>query len=106
MPPLTSRAAPRTMVLSMPRTGHSLYPICISDKEAATMELAQALKFSYASVAQEIVCDTDTIVNLCETLDRLNAKNAMIVCGPSILRGSDVIKRVQEGLGARCAGLF
>jgi len=70
------------------------------------MELAQALKFSYTSVAQEIVCDTDTIVGLCDTLDRLEAKNAMIVCGPSILRGSDVIKRVQEALGARCVGLF
>jgi alcohol dehydrogenase class IV len=70
------------------------------------MELAQALKFSYTSVAQEIVCDTDTIVGLCGTLDRLEAKNAMIVCGPSILWGSDVIKRVQEALGARSVGLF
>ena len=70
------------------------------------MELAQALKFSYTSVAQEIVCDTDTVVNLCDTLDRLETKKAMIVCGPSILRNSDVIKRVQEALGARCVGLF
>ncbi len=70
------------------------------------MELAQTLKFGYTSVAQEIVCDTDTIVGLCDMLDRLDANNAMIVCGPSILRSSDVIKRVQEALSARCVGLF
>ena len=55
------------------------------------MELAQALKFSYTSVAQEIVCDTDTIADLCGMLDRLGAHTAMIICGPSILRSSDVI---------------
>src|SRR5678815_2149032 len=71
-----------------------------------TMELAHALKFSYTSVAQEIVCDTDAIAALCGTLERLDAHTAMIVCGPSILRGSDVIRRVQEALGARCVGLF
>lgn len=70
------------------------------------MEIAQALQFSYTSVAQEIVCDTDAIARLCATLDRLQAQNAMIVCGPSILRSSDVIKRVQETLGPRCVGLF
>ncbi len=48
------------------------------------MELAQTLKFGYTSVAQEIVCDTDTIVGLCDMLDRLDANNAMIVCGPLV----------------------
>src|SRR5918912_3414724 len=70
------------------------------------MELAHALQFSYTSVAQEIVCDTDAIADLCGTLDRLGAHTAMIICGPSILRSSDVIGRVQEALGARCVGLF
>lgn len=70
------------------------------------MECAQTLKFSYTSVAQEIVCDTDVMADLYTTLDRLGATTAMIVCGPSILRSSDVIRRVQEALGARCAGLF
>src|SRR5919199_6361375 len=71
-----------------------------------TMELARALQFSYTSVAQEIVCATDAIADLCGTRDRLGAHMAMIICGPSILRSSDVIRRVQEALGARCAGLF
>ena len=70
------------------------------------MELAHALKFSYTSVAKEIVCDTDAIADLGSTLDRLSANTAMIICGPSILRSSDVIRRVQEALGARCVGLF
>jgi alcohol dehydrogenase class IV len=70
------------------------------------MELAQALQFSYTSVAQEIVCATDTMASLGGTLDRLRAKTARIVCGPSILRSSDVIGRVQETLGARCVSLF
>src|SRR5438105_13647615 len=70
------------------------------------MELAHALQFNYTSVAQEIVCDTDAMADLCGTLDRLGAHTAMIICGPSILRSSDVIGRVQEALGARCVGLF
>src|SRR5262245_25861667 len=108
-----SRAAPQTMVLSMPR----LWPWRCMGRTAVpslratyggrlTTELAQALKFSYTSVAQEIVCDTDTIADLCGTLDRLAAHTAMIICGPSIMRSSNVIRRVQEALGARGVGLF
>ena len=70
------------------------------------MELAHALHFTHTSVAQEIVCDTDAIMRLCRTLDTLGAQTAMLVCGPSILRGSDVIQRVQAALGSRCVGLF
>ena len=70
------------------------------------MELTHALQFNYTSVAQEIVCDTDAMTGLCGTLDRLGANTAMIICGPSILRSSDVIRRVQEALGARCVSLF
>ena len=44
------------------------------------MELAQALKFSYTSVAQEIVCDTDTIVGLCDILARIFHKKAQTSC--------------------------
>src|SRR5438270_13119516 len=71
-----------------------------------SMELAQALQFSYTSVAQEIVCDTDAMAGLCGTLDRVGAHTARIICGPSILRSSGAIRRGQEALGARCVGLF
>lgn len=70
------------------------------------MERTNALQFSYNSVAQEIVCATDAISSLGHRLDRLGARTAMIVCGPSILRSSDVIRRVQEALGERYVGLF
>ena len=70
------------------------------------MEPINALQYSYNSLAQEIVCNIDTISGLCHTLDRCGARTAMIVCGPSILRSSDVIRRVQEALGERYVCLF
>ena len=70
------------------------------------MEHTNTLQYSYNSVAQEIVCNTDASSGLCHTLDRCGARTAMIVCGPSILRSSDVIRRVQEALGERYVGLF
>lgn len=70
------------------------------------MELAHALHYSYHSVAQEIVCNLDVISSLPDTLERCGAHRAMIVCGPSILRGSDVIQRVQDSLGTRSCGVF
>src|SRR5262249_7879330 len=77
----------------------------VSKRETTTVEHTNALQFSYNSVAQEIVCDTDAISGLCHTLHRLGAKTAMVVCGPSILRSSDVIRRVQEALRERYVGL-
>jgi alcohol dehydrogenase class IV len=70
------------------------------------MERAHALHYTYASVAQAIVCGPDTITDLCQTLATLGAQTAMIVCGPSILRSADVIQRVRTALGSRCVGLF
>ena len=70
------------------------------------MDLAQALTFRYNSVAQEILCGPDTIASLCSTLDRLGADTALVVCGPSILRKSNVISRVQSTLGQRCVSTF
>lgn len=64
------------------------------------------LEFRFASLTQDIVCGPDTISGMGETLDRLGVGRAMVVCGPSILEGSDVVQRVQDALGARCAGLF
>lgn len=64
------------------------------------------LEFHFASLTQDIVCGPDAISGMGESLDRLGARRAMVVCGPSILEGSDVVQRVQHALGARCAGLF
>ena len=68
--------------------------------------MAQALNYNYNSVAQEVVCAEDAISNLPPVLDRLGGTRAMVVCGPSILEKSDVVRRVQDALGDRCVGLF
>jgi alcohol dehydrogenase len=68
--------------------------------------MAQALNYNYNSVAQEVVCAEDAISSLPAVLDRLGGTRAMVICGPSILEKSDVVQRVQDVLGDRCAGLF
>ena len=68
--------------------------------------MAQTLNYNYNSVAQEVVCAEDAISSLPAVLDRLGGTRAMVVCGPSILEKSDVVRRVQDALGDRCVGLF
>ena len=70
------------------------------------MELEAALKFNYSSVAQRIVCSADALSEIRGSLDRIGVEKAMIVCGPSVLRDSDVIQRVQSSLGELCVGVF
>jgi alcohol dehydrogenase class IV len=70
------------------------------------MALDNTLQFSYNSVEQEIVCGPDSISGMNASLDRLGVSRPMVVCGPNILRESDVVQRVQEALGKRCVGLF
>jgi alcohol dehydrogenase class IV len=70
------------------------------------MALDKVLQFSYNSVAQEIVCGPDSISGMNASLDRLGVSRPMVVCGPNILRESNVVQRVQEALGDRCVGLF
>jgi len=68
--------------------------------------MAQALNYNYNSVAQEVVCAEDAISSLPAVLGRFGGTRAMVVCGPSILEKSDVVRRVQDALGDRCVGLF
>lgn len=70
------------------------------------MELPDALRFSYSTVTQDIVCDPEAISGLCRSLDRLGVRNAMLVCGPTILHKADVVQRVLQVLQERCVGLF
>ena len=70
------------------------------------MEQARALTFSYNSGGQNIIFSPDAISGICDSLDQVGAARAMVFCGPSILRGSDVVQRVQDALGERCAGIF
>jgi alcohol dehydrogenase class IV len=68
--------------------------------------VAQSLNYIYSSVAQEVVCAQDAISSLPGILKRLGGTRAMVVCGPSILEKSDVVRRVQEALGDSAVGLY
>ena len=70
------------------------------------MEAATALQYRYSGLAQEIICDSDAISGIRQSLDGLGVKRALVVCGPTILEKSNVVQRVQEALGGYCAGLF
>jgi len=64
------------------------------------------LQFSFTGTDQEMICGPDSISGIGKVVDRLGASRAMVVCGPTIYAKSDVVQRVQEALGERCAGLF
>ncbi|ETW94921.1 MAG: hypothetical protein ETSY1_32765 [Candidatus Entotheonella factor] len=70
------------------------------------MTLQDALTYHYRAVPRDMICAPDAISHLCDALDQLMAYKAMIICGPTILQHADVVQRVQEALGERCAGLF
>lgn len=70
------------------------------------MSDSSPLSFHFNSLAQEIICGPDAISEMAATVDRLGASRAMVVCGPSILKNSDVVQRVQNALGDRCVDLF
>ena len=64
------------------------------------------LHYRHSGLAQDIICAEEAISGIGDSLDKPNAKRAMVVCGPTILRNCDVVQRVQEALGSRCVGLF
>lgn len=68
--------------------------------------MAESLAYIYNSIAQEVVCAEDAISGLPGILERLGGTRAMVVCGPSILEKSDVVRRVQDALGDRAVGLY
>lgn len=68
--------------------------------------MAQSLNYIYSSVEQEVVCAEDAISGLPGILKRLGGTRAMVVCGPSILEKSDVVRRVQDALGDSAVGLY
>ena len=65
-----------------------------------------ALKFNISVSSPEISIGPDTISEVGETLDRVGARRAMVVCGSSILEASNVVDRVRQGVGGRFVGLF
>ena len=65
------------------------------------MKQARALTFSYNNGGQDIILGPDTISDICDSLDQAGAARALVICGPSILRGSGVVQRVQATLETR-----
>jgi len=65
-----------------------------------------SLEYTYRGMAQDIVCGPEAISGIDGILEGLGTKRAMVICGPSILEGADVVQRVQSALGTRYAGLF
>ena len=55
------------------------------------MKITDSLEYRYTGSGQEIICAPEAISGIGGVLDRLGAKRAMVVCGPSILSHSDVV---------------
>ncbi len=70
------------------------------------MSVPDALTYHHHAVPRDMICAPDAIGQLCDTLDQVMAYKAMIICGPTILQHANVVQRVQEALGERCAGLY
>ena len=68
--------------------------------------MAEQTSFTFQGVAHRIVCGRDSIASLHSEVERLGARRAMVFCGPSILKHSDVIDRVKKALGDKYVGIF
>jgi len=70
------------------------------------MTLEKPLDYQVSTADRHIICSPDAISGIANSLERLGAKRALVVCGPSILEHSNVVQRVQKALGDRCIGLY
>ncbi len=70
------------------------------------MTSAKLLEYKVSTVDRSIVCAPDAISGIADSLEKLSASRALVVCGPTILEHSDVVQRVQQALGDRCIGLY
>ncbi len=64
------------------------------------------VEYAYHGVAGTIVSGPEEIDRLGVHMGSLGVRRAMVVCGPNILRSSDVIGRVERAAGARVVGRF
>ena len=70
------------------------------------MTSAKPLDYQVSTVDRSIVCAPDAISSIADSLEKLGASRALVVCGPTILEHSDVVQRVQQALGDKCIGLY
>ncbi|MFD7776505.1 iron-containing alcohol dehydrogenase family protein [Streptomyces sp. NPDC059753] len=70
------------------------------------MSLDADLGLRHVSPAFRTFCGEDALAALPCELDRLHARRAVIVCGPSMVKQTDALGRVQQALGAHLVGQF
>jgi len=70
------------------------------------MTLEKPLDYQVSTADRHIICSPNAISGIANSLERLGAKRALVVCGPTILEHSNVVQRVQKALGDRCIGLY
>ena len=70
------------------------------------MTSAKPLDYRVSTVDRNIICAPDAISGIADSLEKLGASRALVVCGPTILEHADVVQRVQQALGDRCIGLY
>ncbi|MCH7606414.1 MAG: iron-containing alcohol dehydrogenase [Chloroflexi bacterium] len=70
------------------------------------MTSAKPLDYQVNTVDRNIICAPDAISGMADSLEKLGASRALVVCGPTILEHADVVQRVQQALGDRCIGLY
>ena len=70
------------------------------------MTSAKPLDYQVSTVDRNIICAPDAISGIADSLEKLGASRALVVCGPTILEHADVVQRVQQALGDRCIGLY
>jgi len=64
------------------------------------------LEYRVNTVDHDIICASDSISGMADSLERLGVSRALVVCGPTILKHADVVQRVQQALEDRCIGLY
>ena len=70
------------------------------------MAPTETLDYHVSTVDHDIICAPDTITGMAASLESLGVSRVLVVCGPTILKHSNVVQRVQEALGDLCIGLF
>ena len=63
------------------------------------MTLEKPLDYQVSTADRHIICSPNAISGIANSLERLGAKRALVVCGPTILEHSNVVQRVQKALG-------
>ena len=70
------------------------------------MDSATTLDYRVNTGDHDLICRTDSLSGMAESLEQLGVSRALVVCGPTILEHADVVQRVQIALGGKCVGLY